>query len=136
MKRKNKRLPRRPSEGVPSRRSLRRPNLLKRLLRRTYETPFRVAWSIKGRSLFGSSGAKPTLVPLNRNIRALQDRLKRVKPPHAEQVLSQLRQTLPREHRVCVQRNERREVLFASGFGGRRRLRRPKRNLDSQIRCR
>jgi len=36
---------------------------------------------------------------------------------------------------VCVRRKRRREVMFAKGGAGRRRMRRPRRNYWSDVRC-
>lgn len=77
-------------------------------------------------------------LPLWRRKKAEESRLRRRFPvydPYAEQFKASIREDVPRNHRVCIARKERREVLFASGFGGKRRLRRPKPTLDSQVRC-
>lgn len=42
---------------------------------------------------------------------------------------------LPPQAAVCVRRSVRKQVIFASGRAGRRGQRRPRRNLNSSVRC-
>lgn len=111
---------------------------LKSPLRRLYEIPFRVAWGIAGRSLFeGDRGPVALRQALPKvEFLARQARLNKVKPLHAEQEFKRIQQSLPRSSKVCIQRQTRRQVIFAMGHHG-SGVRRPrKRKLQSRVVCR
>lgn len=59
---------------------------------------------------------------------------------HHRRIRSQTKGVLtfaePRETLVCIRRQRRKEVLFASGGAGKRNKRRPRRNAFSSISCR
>lgn len=139
--RKVKRLPRavREENRYSSREDrLRTARQLKSPLRRLYEIPFRVAWSIGGRSIFREQQRPVSAtyaVSKARHFVGRQTVQNKVQLAHAEQAFKRSTQVFPKNTRVCVKRKERREVILALGRGG-SGVRRPrKRSLDSKVVC-